>query len=99
MFDGTFDRRDLDNLLALLDPATDAWARLRPWGWRCTFAATLHGLQVEIDILPPWAAGEVGVDLTEEIRRGMRAQLDRITTPQIWLHAEPRSIILRPSID
>jgi hypothetical protein len=99
MFDGIFARRDLDNMLSLLAAATDVHAHLRPWGWKSTFTATLSGLPVEISFLPPWTAGHVSIDLTDEIRHGMRAQLDRITTPRIWLHAEPRAIDLQPSTD
>ncbi len=99
IFDGIFDRRDLDSLLTLLDPATDAYANLRPWGWPCTFTATITGLPVQVDIRPPWTAGYVSVDLTDEVRRGMRAQIDRLQSPRIWLHAEDRVITLRPSID
>jgi hypothetical protein len=99
MFDGIFERRDLDNLLNLLAAATDVRAHLRPWGWKSTFTATLSGLPVEISFLPPWTAGHVSFDLTDEIRHGMREQLDRITTPRIWLHAEPRAIDLQPSTD
>jgi hypothetical protein len=99
MFDGIFDRRDLDNLLTLLNPATDVWAHLRPWGWKCTFTATLCGLPIEISFLPPWTAGYLAIDLTEGIRDGMRTQLDRITAPRIWLHAEPATIDLQPSTD
>ncbi|GIG02072.1 hypothetical protein [Catellatospora citrea] len=97
MFDGIFDRRDLDNLLTLLEPATDVHAQLRPWGWKSTFTSTLHGLPVQISLLPPWTAGHLNLALTDEIRRDMRVCLDHLAAPRIWLHAEPMTITLQPS--
>jgi hypothetical protein len=99
MFDGIFDRRDLDNLLTLLEPATDVWAHLRPWGWKSTFTATLVGLPVEISLLLPWSAGHLNIALTHEIRLDMRARLNGIDAPRIWLHADPTAITLQPSDD
>lgn len=99
MFDGIFDRRDLDNLLTLLDGAADAYANLRPWGWTCTFTATITNLPVQVDILPPWTAGYLSIALTDEVRRDMRTQLDGLQAARIWLHAEGRVITLRPSAD
>ncbi|MBB5871926.1 hypothetical protein F4553_005305 [Allocatelliglobosispora scoriae] len=99
MFDGIFDRRELDNLLTLLEPATDVWAHLRPGGWKNTITATLCGLPVEISLRPSWTAGHLNLALTDEIRRDLRARLDRITAPRIWLHAEPLTITLEPSTD
>lgn len=98
MFDGTFPRADLQALLDLIAGATDVTADLRGSGWPCTVSAKTGALQMQITVHALWARGEVTVAVDEPMREQLAQQLAEITVDDVWLHAEPHTIRLQPSL-